>query len=87
MRQASTIAAFLFFLAAAAPLAARCALCRGVAAVQNAIAPGVIDTGIVVLFLPAVTVFSGVLFLAFRYRSQGGDPGRTPSELGDDERG
>ena len=72
MLKSWTVTAVLFFLAAA-PLAARCALCRNVAAAQNAIAPGVIDAGIVVLFLPAVTVFSGVLVLAFRYRNHGGD--------------
>jgi hypothetical protein len=73
MLRASTISAILLLLSAAAPLWARCALCRSIAAAQNAIAPGVIDTGIVVLFLPAVTVFTGVLFLAFRYRSEGGE--------------
>jgi hypothetical protein len=82
---ASRIAAIVFLLAAGPALEARCALCRSVAAAQNALAPGVIDAGIVVLFLPAVTVFSGVLVLAFRYRNQGGGD-RQPPQLGDDER-
>jgi hypothetical protein len=73
MRRLWTIAGVLCFFGAVAPLAARCALCRNVAAAQNAVAPGVIDAGIAVLFLPAVSVFSGVLFLAFRYRSDGGE--------------
>ena len=78
----SLLVAAFCLLASATPLAARCALCRSVVAAQNAIAPGVIDKGIIVLFLPAVMVFSAVLVLAFRYRNDGGGR-RPPDDEGD----
>jgi hypothetical protein len=47
-------------------------MCRTVAAAQGASA-AVLDSAILVLFVPALAVFSGILLMAFRFRSQGPD--------------
>jgi hypothetical protein len=64
-------AAFLL-AACAAQAVAQCSMCRTVAAAQNA--AGVLDAAILVLFVPALALFSGTLIMAFRFRAQGRDP-------------
>jgi hypothetical protein len=56
-------------------------MCRTVAAAQGAAAV-VFDSAILVLFIPALTLFTGTLVLAFRFRSSGaGEPDSGPADL------
>jgi hypothetical protein len=50
----------------------QCSMCRTVAAAQSG-AASVFDSAILVLFVPALAVFSGTLIAAFRFRSRGPD--------------
>jgi hypothetical protein len=61
-------------LAAASAAFAQCPLCRNAVAAQGPQAAATIDQGILILLVPAIVMFSGVLMLSFRYRdSSGGD--------------
>ncbi len=62
------VAILLSLLAAAAPLAAQCAMC-----VRNASAVGArgfqaMNLGILVLLLPLVAIAGGICWTAYRYR-------------------
>ena len=71
MRQALRIAGTSLWLIPAAT--AQCSMCRTVAAQANGI-----DKAILVLFVPAVLLFSGVFLFAFR--SQGRDDNAGPGD-------
>ena len=46
----------------------QCSMCRTAMAAQGAKAASTIDSAVLILLVPAVTMFSGVLVLSFRYR-------------------
>ena len=62
------VAALPAWLSTAPPLAAQCSMCRTVAAAQGESAK-VLDAAIIVLFIPAMALFGGIVLMAFRYRS------------------
>jgi hypothetical protein len=68
MGRLPTFAAITAWIGAAAPLAAQCSMCRTVAAAQGESAK-VLDAAIIVLFIPAMALFSGIVLMAFRYRA------------------
>jgi hypothetical protein len=78
--------AISLFLPGVLPAAmAQCSMCRTTAALTA----GVFDSAIIVLFIPAIALFSGVFFLAFRYwpdneEDSGSDwpAGRAQKEIG-----
>ena len=51
------------------PAAAQCPLCRTAAASQDDAATKALNLAILVLFLPAVSMFCGVYYISFRYRN------------------
>jgi hypothetical protein len=51
--------------------AAQCSMCRTTAS----LAAGVFDSAILVLFIPAIALFSGIFFMAFRYWPDNKDDG------------
>jgi len=54
-------------MASGLPLAAQCSMCRTAAASQGPHAAHAMNVAIIILLVPAVTLFSGVFLLAFRY--------------------
>jgi hypothetical protein len=68
MRLAGTL------LLAASTLAAQCSMCRTAVAAQNAKAIESVNYGILILFVPAVLLFSSVFVLAFRHGLKEDDP-------------
>ena len=58
-------------LAAAAPAFAQCAMCRTALASQGAETAKTIDLAIIILLLPAVGMFCGVYFYAYKHRAGG----------------
>jgi hypothetical protein len=63
-----------FFLPGVMPVAAaQCSMCRTTASLTA----GVFDSAILVLFIPAIVLFGGIFFMAFRYWPDNeGDGGR-----------
>lgn len=73
-------AAVLALLSGAATLAlAQCPMCR-TAVESNPEIAGALNTGIIVLLTPAVALFTGVFFVAFRYHNSPTDDEREESE-------
>jgi hypothetical protein len=68
MRFVTVAASLLPFVVA--PAFAQCSMCRTVAAQANSI-----DKAIIILFLPAILLFSGVFVLAFRSQAATGEDG------------
>lgn len=68
----TALAALATWISAATPLAAQCSMCRAVAAAQGESAK-VLDAAIIVLFIPAMALFGGIVLMAFRYRSNASD--------------
>ncbi len=62
--------AFALLAAARATFAQGCSMCYSNAAQQDPQAQQALNLGILVLFLPPVLLFSGVLFTAFRRRQE-----------------
>ena len=61
-------------LAVASTAFGQCPMCRNAVAAQGPQAAATIDKGILILLVPAIVMFSGVLALTFRFRnSAGGD--------------
>ena len=56
-------------LVASAPAMALCAVCYTTAAAQGADGIQALNLGIVVLLIPPLAIFSGLLIYAFRYRN------------------
>lgn len=79
MRLAPTILALPAYLAGARPaLAQGCVMCRQTAAAGGAEAAKALDLGILVLLIPTVLIFLGILFSAFRHRDRSLlEPGQT----------
>jgi hypothetical protein len=69
------------WLFAAVPAPAQCPMCRSAAAAQPPKAAKALNLAIVIMFVPALALFSSVILLSFRYRS-------TPiaEDVGDRER-
>jgi len=57
---------------------AQCSMCRTAAAQGDQAAA--INSGILVLFLPAVTLFSTIVFLAFRFQRDGASSSELPPD-------
>lgn len=70
MRKTAVRVAALF--GATWPVLAQCPLCRTAVAAQGSAAASTFDRAILILLVPAVTLFCGVFLLAFRH---GGPPG------------
>lgn len=70
--RAVTAALVLLALLACVPaaFAQGCALCRTSAAATGEEGGQALNLAILVLLLPTVTIFAGVLFFAFRYRNR-----------------
>jgi hypothetical protein len=68
MRLAGTI------LLVASTLAAQCSMCRTAVAAQNAQAIESVNHAILILFVPAIFLFSSVFVLAFRHGRREDDP-------------
>ncbi|MGH9794297.1 MAG: hypothetical protein ACRD5G_05955, partial [Candidatus Acidiferrales bacterium] len=62
--------AFALLAAASDAFAQGCSMCYSSAAQQDTQAQQALNLGILVLFLPPVLLFAGVLFTAFRRRHQ-----------------
>ncbi|MGH9790947.1 MAG: hypothetical protein ACRD5W_07035 [Candidatus Acidiferrales bacterium] len=62
--------AFALLAAASDTFAQGCSMCYSNAAQQDTQAQQALNLGILVLFLPPVLLFAGVLFTAFRRRSE-----------------
>jgi hypothetical protein len=60
------LATFLLAAALAVPAAGQCSMCRETAQAQGADAKRSLDLGIIVMFLPAVTAFGGLCWMALR---------------------
>jgi heme/copper-type cytochrome/quinol oxidase subunit 2 len=67
------LAATVLWLAMAAAALAQCPMCRNAAAAQGPEAASVLDLAILVLLVPAVSLFCGVYYFSFRYRNRGGE--------------
>ena len=63
---------FVPALAACIPALAQCPMCRTALASQGRSATDAFDRAILILLVPAVTMFSGVLLLAFRMARSAG---------------
>jgi heme/copper-type cytochrome/quinol oxidase subunit 2 len=63
-------------LLAAWPLAAQCVMCARTAAAQNAERIRLLQLGIVVILVPVISIFCGLLYLAWRRRNVCGEPSR-----------
>jgi hypothetical protein len=74
----SGIASVLALLLCAPLSLAQCSMCRTAAAAQGA-QSAVLDAAIIVLFLPAVTLFGGIILLAIK--SAAAAPGDVPTAL------
>lgn len=61
---------FALLAAASDAFAQGCSMCYSSAAQQDASAQQALNLGILVLFLPPVLLFAGVLFTAFRRRDE-----------------
>jgi hypothetical protein len=61
-------------LLTASALAAQCSMCRTAVAAQNAEAIQSVNHAILILFVPAVLLFSSVFVLAFRHARREDDP-------------
>ncbi len=66
LRTAGIGAAAIAFVAGA-PVFAQCPLCRTALAAQGSAAAGTFDHAILVLLIPAVSLFCGVFLFAFRH--------------------
>jgi hypothetical protein len=66
------IAASLVWMAAAAW--GQCSMCRTAAAAQGASAGKTLDHAVLILLVPAVTLFAGVFLTAFRIGSGQNEP-------------
>jgi hypothetical protein len=64
-----SLRAVLSIAAAAIPAVAQCPMCRAAVAAGGAKAGETFDWAILVLFVPAVVMFTGVFLLSFRYRN------------------
>jgi hypothetical protein len=72
-------AAVSLLLLVVAPAFAQCSMCRTAAAQVNSI-----DRAIIILFLPAILLFSGVFVLAFRSQAGNGNQYLEGNEREDD---
>lgn len=69
LRLAAAVAVAAFLLATApAAFAQGCVMCRNSAAAGGAEAARALDQGVLVLLIPTVSIFVGILLFAFRYR-------------------
>lgn len=68
-RLLSVLALSALMLAAAAPAAAQCAMCRETASFQRAKAIEALNAGILVLGVPPIALLSGIGFVAFKRRN------------------
>lgn len=57
-----------------AAFAQGCVMCRNTAAAGGAEAAKALDLGVLILLVPTISIFVGILFFAFRYR------GSSPTE-------
>jgi hypothetical protein len=55
------------------PALAQCPLCRTAASAQDESARTALDLAIIVLFVPAISMFCGVYYVTFRYRDPQGE--------------
>jgi hypothetical protein len=62
--------------AAGSPFAQSCSMCYDGASQQSPQASAAMNTGILVLLLPSLLLFAGVLATAFRHRDQQEDSSR-----------
>lgn len=71
MRALRTLAVVICLLAVAAPaLAQGCSMCYSSASQQDARAQQALNLGIIVLIIPPVLLFAGVMVTAFRRREE-----------------
>jgi hypothetical protein len=68
MTARTAVAAAVGFLAGNLPALAQCPMCRNAAAAQGAAAARALDLGILILLVPAVSMFCGIYWLAVRRR-------------------
>ncbi len=59
------------------PALAQCPLCRTAASAHDEAAQKALDVAIIVLLIPAVSMFCGVYYVTFRFRDAGGEDGQT----------
>jgi len=59
------------------PALAQCPLCRTAAAANDEAAQKALDVAIIVLLIPAVSMFCGVYYVTFRFRDGGREHGET----------
>ena len=69
--QSAAVAALI--IGSALPALAQCSMCWTAAAAQGHGAAHALNTGILLLLLPALSLFCGVFALAFWYARRGGD--------------
>jgi hypothetical protein len=58
------------------PGLAQCPLCRTAASAHDEAAQKALDLAIIVLLIPAVSMFCGVYYVTFRFRDDGGAGGQ-----------
>ncbi|MBI4462346.1 MAG: hypothetical protein HY653_05520 [Acidobacteria bacterium] len=58
----------ILLAAAPAAFAQGCAICRNTAAAGGAEVARALDHGVLVLLVPTISIFVGIVFFAFRYR-------------------
>jgi heme/copper-type cytochrome/quinol oxidase subunit 2 len=75
----------VILLAVGEPVLAQCAMCKTVAAAQGEKAAQALDWAILVLFIPAMLIFTGVYFLAYRMRNAQDVDESEPEQPWDDE--
>jgi hypothetical protein len=74
MRTFKTLLIALFLLAtASSAMAQGCAMCYASSAQEDARAQQALNLGIIVLIIPPVLLFAGVMVTAFRRRDEGDD--------------
>jgi len=83
MKRSAAAALVLGLLLACAPAAAAqgCAMCRASVEAAGAKQAKVFDAAVLVLLLPTVSIFAGIVFFALRYRFRSGGDDQSPPSV------